>query len=173
MVMSDDSKDSIMKQINDALPPTIKVFDMQRVTQGFNARKFCSSRHYEYLLPTVALSNIKLDLPLAKKPKRALTQEEKEALLKKLQAQQDGDSQEGMDGGDAADEVDPKQAKAKMEEEYAKQVGLLQQDPFANGSAFAKGRSEAQELRSQSTASSSSSSAGIDSSSGVWAWLLS
>ncbi|KAL6454094.1 PUS1 tRNA pseudouridine synthase 1 [Candida maltosa Xu316] len=55
----------IMKKINDHLPKQIRVWGIQRTTKGFDCRKCCSSRVYEYLLPTFSL--------LPPKPKTALS----------------------------------------------------------------------------------------------------
>ncbi|SCV01220.1 LAMI_0G10088g1_1 [Lachancea mirantina] len=42
----------ILKKINDNLPEGIRVWDFKRVNKAFDCRKMCSSRWYEYLLPT-------------------------------------------------------------------------------------------------------------------------
>ncbi|KAI5956926.1 PUS1 [Candida jiufengensis] len=45
----------ILKKINNNLPETIRVWGIQRTTKGYDCRKMCSSRWYEYLLPTYSL----------------------------------------------------------------------------------------------------------------------
>ncbi|CDF88246.1 BN860_05578g1_1 [Zygosaccharomyces bailii CLIB 213] len=45
----------ILKKINENLPETIRVWDIKRVNKAFDCRKMCSSRWYEYLLPTYSL----------------------------------------------------------------------------------------------------------------------
>ncbi|EGW30460.1 uncharacterized protein SPAPADRAFT_157524 [Spathaspora passalidarum NRRL Y-27907] len=45
----------IVKKINEHLPDQIRVWGIQRTTKGFDCRKLCSSRIYEYLLPTYSL----------------------------------------------------------------------------------------------------------------------
>ncbi|ORY94725.1 pseudouridine synthase [Syncephalastrum racemosum] len=42
----------MITSINAQLPPTIRVWDAIRVQNSFNAKRSCSSRKYEYLLPT-------------------------------------------------------------------------------------------------------------------------
>lgn len=46
---------SIRETINKHLPQDIKVWQIQRVNQNFNARKACGSRKYEYIIPTYNL----------------------------------------------------------------------------------------------------------------------
>lgn len=45
----------IKQKINEALPDQIRVWDISRVNKAFDCRKMCSSRWYEYLLPTYSL----------------------------------------------------------------------------------------------------------------------
>lgn len=45
----------IKEKINDCLPEGIRVWDISRVNKAFDCRKMCSSRWYEYLLPTYSL----------------------------------------------------------------------------------------------------------------------
>ncbi|RLV96676.1 tRNA pseudouridine synthase 1 [Spathaspora sp. JA1] len=45
----------IIAKINAELPDQIRVWGIQRTTKGFDCRKLCSSRIYEYLLPTYSL----------------------------------------------------------------------------------------------------------------------
>ena len=45
----------IKQKINDNLPEGIRVWDIERVNKAFDCRKMCSSRWYEYLLPTYSL----------------------------------------------------------------------------------------------------------------------
>jgi tRNA pseudouridine38-40 synthase len=45
----------ILEKINSHLPDQIRVWGIQRTTKGFDCRKCCSSRIYEYLLPTFVL----------------------------------------------------------------------------------------------------------------------
>ena len=42
-------------KINSYLPDQIRIWGIQRTTKGFDCRKMCSSRVYEYLLPTYCL----------------------------------------------------------------------------------------------------------------------
>jgi tRNA U38,U39,U40 pseudouridine synthase TruA len=49
----DDSYDPA-PSINAALPPTIRILGAARVTAGFDARKACDRRRYEYVLPAWA-----------------------------------------------------------------------------------------------------------------------
>lgn len=52
MIIEDpDLKD----KINQHLPDQIRIWGIQRTTKGFDCRKMCSSRVYEYLLPTYSL----------------------------------------------------------------------------------------------------------------------
>ncbi|KAH3903473.1 pseudouridine synthase PUS1 SCDLUD_001113 [Saccharomycodes ludwigii] len=54
----------IKTKINDFLPSGIRIWGIQRVNNGFDSRKACSSRWYEYLLPTYSLLGPKPDSPL-------------------------------------------------------------------------------------------------------------
>lgn len=45
----------IKEKINKELPEQIRVWDISRVNKAFDCRKMCSSRWYEYLLPTYSL----------------------------------------------------------------------------------------------------------------------
>ncbi|KAI5968101.1 PUS1 [Candida margitis] len=45
----------LKQKINDNLPDQIRCWGIQRTTKGFDCRKMCSSRVYEYLLPTYSL----------------------------------------------------------------------------------------------------------------------
>lgn len=44
----------IIEKINSHLPPSIRVWDIQRTTGGFSCYALCDSRKYEYLMPTHA-----------------------------------------------------------------------------------------------------------------------
>lgn len=56
----------ILTKINNYLPNQIRIWGIQRTTKGFDCRKCCSSRIYEYLLPTYSL--------LPPKPKTVLSE---------------------------------------------------------------------------------------------------
>ncbi|KAK6203310.1 pseudouridine synthase [Scheffersomyces amazonensis] len=56
----------IINKLNQELPDQIRVWGVQRVTKSFDCRKMCSSRVYEYLLPTYSL--------LPPKPKSTLSE---------------------------------------------------------------------------------------------------
>ena len=45
-----------LEAINSFLPSQIRVLRILRVTQSFNAKHFCSSRHYSYICPTFAFA---------------------------------------------------------------------------------------------------------------------
>ncbi|SGZ50637.1 CIC11C00000004363 [Sungouiella intermedia] len=47
--------EDIMAKINSHLPDQIRVWGIERVNRSFDCRKLCSSRIYEYLLPTHSL----------------------------------------------------------------------------------------------------------------------
>ncbi|XP_077864475.1 pseudouridylate synthase 1 homolog [Saccoglossus kowalevskii] len=49
--------DNAVEQINNSLPPSIRVITYKRTTGGFNAKNTCSHRTYSYLMPTFALSS--------------------------------------------------------------------------------------------------------------------
>ena len=49
MIIEDDK---IVEKINSELPEQIRVWGIQRTNKAFDCRKLCSSRIYEYLLPT-------------------------------------------------------------------------------------------------------------------------
>lgn len=50
MVLPED----VVEQINAHLPPTIRVLGFCRVIKGFDARRLCDKRCYEYFLPAWA-----------------------------------------------------------------------------------------------------------------------
>lgn len=56
--------EDILEKINKELPPQIRVWGIERTNKSFDCRKMCSSRIYEYLLPTYTL--------LSPKPKSVL-----------------------------------------------------------------------------------------------------
>lgn len=45
----------LVDRLNSILPPQIRIFGYKRVTQSFNAKKFCDRRRYVYLIPVFAL----------------------------------------------------------------------------------------------------------------------
>ena len=47
--------DETLEEVNKHLPPTIRIWQFQRVTRRFHAKNMCSGRIYEYLLPTSIL----------------------------------------------------------------------------------------------------------------------
>ena len=77
----------IINKINDLLPKQIRIWGIQRTTKGFDCRKCCSSRIYEYLLPTFSL--------LPPKPKSVLSELVKEKKLENPDLFED--DQEGID----------------------------------------------------------------------------
>lgn len=52
MIIEDED---ILERINAKLPPQIRMWGFERVSKSFDCRKLCSSRVYEYLLPTHCL----------------------------------------------------------------------------------------------------------------------
>lgn len=48
--------EGIVQRINDNLPDQIRVLGYKRVTNGFDSRKHCDKRRYEYILPAWALA---------------------------------------------------------------------------------------------------------------------
>ena len=50
-----DGVEACIPRINALLPPDIRVYFMQQVTNSFNSKLFCHGRRYEYYLPTLAL----------------------------------------------------------------------------------------------------------------------
>lgn len=47
--------EDILQKINDNLPEQIRIWGIERTNKSFDCRKLCSSRIYEYLLPTYSL----------------------------------------------------------------------------------------------------------------------
>ena len=47
---------SVLKELNDQLPPEIIVYDILKTTKSFDCQKMTSSRTYEYLLPSFAFA---------------------------------------------------------------------------------------------------------------------
>lgn len=77
--------DDILQKINDNLPTQIRVWGIERTNKSFDCRKMCSSRVYEYLLPTYSL--------LPPKPTSTLGE-----LIKKKDKQQSGVLRDDEDG---------------------------------------------------------------------------
>lgn len=77
--------DDILQKINDNLPTQIRVWGIERTNKSFDCRKMCSSRVYEYLLPTYSL--------LPPKPTSTLGE-----LIKKKDQQQSGVLRDDEDG---------------------------------------------------------------------------
>lgn len=46
-----EPQEGFAARVNAHLPDQIRVFGVQRATEGFDARKFCDKRRYEYILP--------------------------------------------------------------------------------------------------------------------------
>lgn len=49
---ANEIEEEFVKKMNTTLPSQIRMFGLQRVTGGFDAKNSCSSRMYEYLLPS-------------------------------------------------------------------------------------------------------------------------
>ncbi|KAL6909128.1 pseudouridine synthase [Trichoderma evansii] len=47
--------DDIVDKINEALPPQIRVWGIQRTNNSYNCYQYCDSRWYEYLMPSYCL----------------------------------------------------------------------------------------------------------------------
>lgn len=67
MIVEDED---VVEKINQALPEQIRVWGYQRVNKSFDCRKMCSSRIYEYLMPTYSFLPPRLNSPLYKLVKR-------------------------------------------------------------------------------------------------------
>ena len=103
--------EDILEKINKELPDQIRVWGIERTNKSFDCRKMCSSRVYEYLLPTYSF--------LPPKPKTVLSE-----LVKKGKADHPGivrDDPEGdkwwaetsqaiLDSGISQDDVNKAQA---------------------------------------------------------------
>lgn len=46
-----------IKAVNEDLPEEIRVFGVERVTKGFNAKDQCNARTYTYTLPSFAFAD--------------------------------------------------------------------------------------------------------------------
>lgn len=57
LVINQDQED-IVERLNKLLPHDIKTFAVIRTSKGFNAKNFCASRTYSYLMPTFAFAPI-------------------------------------------------------------------------------------------------------------------
>lgn len=114
----------IVAKVNEKLPAQIRVWGFQRTTKGFNCRKQCSLRVYEYLLPTFALIGPNATSELGSKVKRDLeTQGFWEDLAKAYVAA--GLSQQDLDTAAAAvgkNPVDPETGKYTAAAELGKVV---------------------------------------------------
>ena len=67
-----EQEGKVIEEINAHLPEQIRVFDIRRVTKGFNAKNFCYERQYEYILPTFVLRKRRSEIPVNKPYTRAL-----------------------------------------------------------------------------------------------------
>ncbi|XP_044736563.1 tRNA pseudouridine synthase A isoform X2 [Chrysoperla carnea] len=47
-----------VQKVNENLPADIRVFDLKRVTKGFNSKSQCDARSYIYVLPTFSFASI-------------------------------------------------------------------------------------------------------------------
>lgn len=50
------AEETDIEKLNNDLPPEIKVFNLKRVTKGFNAKDQCNARTYSYTLPTISFA---------------------------------------------------------------------------------------------------------------------
>lgn len=48
---ANEASDPVVARINAELPKAVRVYGWRRVTEGFDARKWCDRRRYEYVLP--------------------------------------------------------------------------------------------------------------------------
>ncbi|ODV63786.1 pseudouridine synthase PUS1 [Ascoidea rubescens DSM 1968] len=62
---------NIVQKINDNLPQQIRIWGIERTNKSFDSRKMCSSRIYEYLLPTFCFLPPRPTSHLAQKIKEA------------------------------------------------------------------------------------------------------
>ncbi|XP_030370489.1 tRNA pseudouridine synthase A isoform X2 [Scaptodrosophila lebanonensis] len=51
-----------LKKFNEDLPEQIRLFGVERVTKGFNAKEQCNARTYTYTLPTIAFADCNEDI---------------------------------------------------------------------------------------------------------------
>ncbi|XBW34790.1 hypothetical protein QEN19_000356 [Hanseniaspora menglaensis] len=58
---SEEIEKEFVEKMNQTLPAQIRMFGLQRVTGGFDAKNSCSSRMYEYLLPSYSFIGPKKD----------------------------------------------------------------------------------------------------------------
>lgn len=63
MIIEDED---IVEKINKHLPEQIRFWGYERVNKAFDCRKMCSSRIYEYLMPTYSFLPPRPNTPLAK-----------------------------------------------------------------------------------------------------------
>ncbi|CDK27654.1 unnamed protein product [Kuraishia capsulata CBS 1993] len=63
MIVEDDN---LLEKLNAELPDQIRVWGIERVNKSFDCRKMCSSRVYEYLMPSFCLLPPKPTSPLGK-----------------------------------------------------------------------------------------------------------
>ena len=123
----------IKEKINEHLPQQIRIWGIQRTTKGFDCRKMCSSRVYEYLLPTYSLLNPKPHTKLAQ------LVDEKMAQNPQLFQEDDGEGaqfwkdvrQQVLDSGvsqEQLDAVDNYYATAALENPLSSR-----QNPLASG----------------------------------------
>ncbi|RMZ53221.1 hypothetical protein APUTEX25_005210, partial [Auxenochlorella protothecoides] len=100
MVLEDPD---ILAKINAELPAQVRVFGFGRATHGFDARKHCDKRRYEYILPAWAFD------PALVPPSSLLGEEDGEAVPL-LETEEDGEASTALGddedapaaGGDAA-----------------------------------------------------------------------
>ena len=82
--------EEIVKKINDALNPQIRVWGFERTNNSFSAYQLCDSRIYEYLIPTHSFLPPHPSSFLGKKIKEFAEQKNDLEALQKRQAEVDG-----------------------------------------------------------------------------------
>ncbi|KAI0129072.1 pseudouridine synthase [Xylariales sp. AK1849] len=116
----------IVKKINDALPPQIRVWGIQRTNNGFSCYQACDSRWYEYLMPSYCLLPPHPESFLGKKVLSAIKEKGAEEEYVKRMAE-DMDFWEGVEKNDIQPIIDG--LEPEVREEVLRQRHAVETDP--------------------------------------------
>lgn len=103
---------TLIKVLNDQLPPLIRIWSINRVQSSFNARSSCDSRYYQYLLPTYVFLPPKPGTSMWARYNSWLEQEQDEKIKGRLEELTDHPFWRALAAEDAAEA-----AKAEEEEQ--------------------------------------------------------
>ncbi|CAN6661023.1 tRNA pseudouridine synthase 1 [Trichomonascus vanleenenianus] len=128
---------NIVTKINDNLPETVRVWGISRTNKSFECRKMCSSRVYEYLIPSYSF--------LPPNPSSAFAERIREAAAEFP----DVKIREDKEGEQFWEDVSKKLEEAGISKEDAQQSFELEKQIFQQAAADASTAEAKAELRNQ------------------------